>query len=173
MSQTDQRFGAPRSDIDDPDAADGVLVDLRCSIALIRNGQILLVHRTSHPGRPNDGDWVLPGGHPNDGESMVACAARETLEETGVAVDVGRCLFVYEVVGPTEVGRRVELVFGATATNVESLGSREAERHPELVDLDDLPGLDLRPPLAGYLRGLSWPQPAGAAYLGNLWRPRK
>lgn len=49
-------------------------------------------------------------------------------------------------------------------------GSRETDRHPELVSLDDLHVLNLRPPLAGYVRGLNRPQQAGAPYLGNLWR---
>ncbi len=152
-------------------AADGVMVDLRCSVALIRRNRILVLHRAARPGRDSDGDWVLPGGHPADGEAMRACAARETFEETGLRVDVGRCLFVYEIVGPEEVGRRVELVFAATAESLDELGGRESGRHPEMVDLDDLPALDLRPPLAGHLRGLRFPQPTGAAYLGNLWRP--
>lgn len=154
-------------------AADGVMVDLRCSVALIRKNRILLLHRAAHPEVDNNGDWVLPGGHPGAGESMRACAARETLEETGLRVDVGRCLFVYEIVGPEEVGRRVELVFAATAENFDELRARESDRHPELVELDDLPALDLRPPLAGHLRGLRFPQPTGAACLGNLWRPRR
>lgn len=172
MNRTDRSPARPAAlDVPQPEATDGVLVELRCSVALIKNNQVLLLHRTAHPGRDADGDWVLPGGHPADGESMRSCAARETHEETGLRVDVGRCLFVYEVVGPTEIGRRVELVFAATTSNLDELGPRETDRHPELVNLDDLPALDLRPPLAGYLRGLSWPQPAGAAYLGNLWRP--
>lgn len=172
MDRTDRHSNeSPTFATSPPEAADGVLVDLRCSVALIRNDQILLLHRTTRPGHPSGGDWVLPGGHPRDGESMRACATRETLEETGLAVDVGRCLFVYEVVGPTEIGRRVELVFAATAANVDALGQRETNRHPELVNLEDLSSLDLRPPLAGYLRGLRWPQSPGAAYLGNLWRP--
>ncbi|MBN9106976.1 MAG: NUDIX hydrolase [Propionibacteriaceae bacterium] len=172
MSPTDRRTDElPPLSETPPDIVDGVLVDLRCSVALIRNDQLLLLHRTAHPGRQSTGDWVLPGGHPRDGESMRACATRETLEETGLSVDAGRCLFVYEVVGPTETGRRVELVFAATTSNLDALGQRETDRHPELVNLEDLPGVDLRPPLAGYLRGLRWPQPPGAAYLGNLWRP--
>lgn len=172
MNRTDGRLGRSSAlDTTQAEATDGVLVELRCSVALIKNNQILLLHRTTRPGHDDDGDWVLPGGHPADGESMRSCAARETHEETGLRVDVGRCLFVYEVVGPTEIGRRVELVFAATTPSFDSLGPREIDRHPELVNLDDLHALDLRPPLAGYLRGLSWPQPAGAAYLGNLWRP--
>lgn len=154
-------------------SSDGTSVDLRCSIALIKNEQILLLHRSTRPHRDDDGDWILPGGHPATGESMRACAARESREETGLSVEVGRCLFVYEIVGPTEIGRRVELVFAATTASIGPLASREADRHPEFVRLEDLTALNLRPPLAGFLRGLSRPQPIGAAYLGNLWRPHR
>lgn len=103
---------------DDLPVLDGVMVDLRCSIALIKNDEILLLHRTTHPQRRYAGDWVLPGGHPSDGESMHACAVREAKEETGLSVELGRCLFVYEIVGPGDAGRRVELVFAATARSI-------------------------------------------------------
>ncbi len=44
-----------------------------------RDGQLLLV-------RNHGGGWSPPGGHLDFGESPEACAARETLEETGVRV---------------------------------------------------------------------------------------
>jgi len=150
---------------------DGAMVDLRCSIVLIKNDEILLLHRTTHPQRRYAGDWILPGGHPSDGESMHACAVREAKEETGLSIELGRCLFIYEIVGPGDVGRRVELVFAATARSTSQLSSQEDHRHPEFVPLAELPKLNLRPPLTGHLRGLRAAQPAGAAYLGNLWRP--
>jgi 8-oxo-dGTP diphosphatase len=46
---------------------------------VIRNGQLLLV-------RNQRGFWSTPGGHLDFGESPDVCAARETLEETGVSV---------------------------------------------------------------------------------------
>jgi 8-oxo-dGTP diphosphatase len=46
---------------------------------VVRDGQLLLV-------RNHRGFWSTPGGHLDFGESLEACAARETLEETGVAV---------------------------------------------------------------------------------------
>jgi 8-oxo-dGTP diphosphatase len=46
---------------------------------VIRDGQLLLV-------RNQRGLWSTPGGHLDFGESPEVCAARETLEETGVSV---------------------------------------------------------------------------------------
>lgn len=46
---------------------------------VVRNGRLLLV-------RNERGFWSTPGGHLDFGESPDVCAARETLEETGVAV---------------------------------------------------------------------------------------
>lgn len=76
---------------------DGMPVRLRRSVVLIRNDNLVLVHRTDNPTRSDGVDWVLPGGNPRAGEPMQACAIRETAEGTGMAVHAGRCLFVYEV----------------------------------------------------------------------------
>jgi 8-oxo-dGTP diphosphatase len=46
---------------------------------VVRDGQFLLV-------RNHRGFWSTPGGHLDFGESPEDCAARETLEETGVSV---------------------------------------------------------------------------------------
>lgn len=46
---------------------------------VVRDGRLLLV-------RNHQGFWSTPGGHLDFGESLEACAARETLEETGVSV---------------------------------------------------------------------------------------
>jgi 8-oxo-dGTP pyrophosphatase MutT (NUDIX family) len=159
------------------------LVDLRCSVVVMRNGQILAVHRRAF------GDWVLPGGRPREGEGMTTCAMRETMEETGLTVHPGRCLFVLEVTDPKERRRLVELVFAAEdADPRRPPASREPGRFPEFVTLQRLRGASMHPPLAGYLGGLmggagpgnggrrgrvsagTTPE-AGAPYLGNLWRP--
>ncbi|SPQ17681.1 4712bce7-94c1-4c37-b8a7-a406ed7cdb77 [Thermothielavioides terrestris] len=45
-------------------------------------------------GSHGDGQWQFPGGHLEVGESFFACAERETLEETGLAVRAQRLLAV-------------------------------------------------------------------------------
>jgi ADP-ribose pyrophosphatase len=69
---------------------------------VIRDGAILLVKRGVEPGR---GLWAIPGGTLRLGESMRECAAREVLEETGVTIAVGDCLYVFDLVETDESGR--------------------------------------------------------------------
>ena len=51
------------------------------------DGRILLGQRKGAHGA---GTWSTPGGHLETGESVAECAARELLEETGIAVDVAK-----------------------------------------------------------------------------------
>jgi 8-oxo-dGTP diphosphatase len=143
-------------------------IDVRCSAIVFRDHTVLLVHRS----RDGVRDWVLPGGTPRPGESMAACARRETLEETGLLVYPARVAFVLEALGPASVRRTVDLVFLAAPREYREPESREPDLEARFVPLDELPGLYLRPPLAGHLRALHarGGEPA-AAYLGNLWRP--
>ncbi len=45
--------------------------------------------------RADSGQWCIPGGGMDAGESVEECSAREMLEETGLVVRVGRLLGVY------------------------------------------------------------------------------
>jgi len=143
-------------------------LDVRCSAVVFHRDAVLLVHRA----RNGAGDWVLPGGSPSPGESMAACAQREVLEETGLPVTPGRVAFVLESLAPGGRRRTVDLVFLATLADQCEPRSGEPGLEAQFVPLSDLPGLVLRPPLAGHLRALHARGPARtAAYLGNLWRP--
>lgn len=145
--------------------------DVRCSAVVFRGQEVLLVHRI----REGSDDWVLPGGTPRPSEAMGACARREILEETGITAEPGRIAFVLESHGPESGVHTLDLVFLAT---LSAPGQEPCSAEPDLeasfVPLSSLHQLDLRPPLAGHLRGLNTRQPGQtAAYLGNLWRPRR
>ena len=61
-----------------------------CSAAIFdSSGQKLLLTR-----RADNGEWCLPGGHMEPGESAVEACAREVEEETGLKVRVGRLIGV-------------------------------------------------------------------------------
>jgi 8-oxo-dGTP diphosphatase len=153
-----------------PDRSDDSPVNLRCSVVVVRQDRVLLLHRGSLPASV-DGDWVLPGGRPRFGESAVACARREVREETGLDVVVQRCLFIVEVAAPETGDREVELVFVALAPADAQPSVQETNRWPTFVPISRLRNLRLRPPLAGHLANLIVERLTGAAYLGNLWRP--
>lgn len=53
-------------------------------VAVVRDGQVLLVERGTPP---RVGRWSLPAGYLEYDESPAACAVRELEEETGIAVD--------------------------------------------------------------------------------------
>lgn len=61
----------------------------------VRNGNVLLVKRGIEPSR---GLWAIPGGTLKLGETLQECAAREILEETGVRVRVGSCVYVFDFI---------------------------------------------------------------------------
>lgn len=56
--------------------------------ALVREGRVLLVHRSPHR-RAYPGVWDLPGGHVETGETELAALTRELREELGVQIATG------------------------------------------------------------------------------------
>ncbi|MBB2964846.1 NUDIX hydrolase [Methylobacterium sp. R2-1] len=70
------------------------------SIAVIRDGRVLLAARANEPMR---GVWTLPGGLVEAGESLAAGALRELREEVGVQAEV-----VGPSLTPTEIILRDE-----------------------------------------------------------------
>ena len=62
-----------------------------------RGDEVLLIKRGK---APRLGDWSIPGGKVNRGESLHDAALRELFEETGVIAEIGPLLGVYEIIEP-------------------------------------------------------------------------
>jgi len=69
---------------------------------VIRGREVLLVKR-AHP--PRAGEWSLPGGRLELGESLVDGVRREVREETGIDVSVGPLVEVFDRVHRDADGR--------------------------------------------------------------------
>lgn len=71
--------------------------------AVILDGSRVLLVKRAHA--PLKGEWSLPGGAVELGETIEAAVAREVLEETGIVVDVGPIVEVLDRVQHTPDGR--------------------------------------------------------------------
>ncbi len=69
---------------------------------VIHDGAVLLVRR-AYP--PRQGEWSLPGGQLELGESLAEGVRREVREETGLDVEVGAVVDVFDRVHRDEAGR--------------------------------------------------------------------
>ena len=80
---------------------------IACVGAIVRDdlGRLLMIKRGTSPGK---GQWSIPGGRIEIGESPADAAAREVEEETGLRVSVGGLAGVVELVGPDGVVYDVE-----------------------------------------------------------------
>lgn len=68
----------------------------------IHQNRVLLVKRGREPNR---GLWAIPGGKLLLGEMLQECAARETLEETGITVKIGTISYVFDFFERDDTGK--------------------------------------------------------------------
>lgn len=125
---------------DDPNAPPANSIVPSANVVVVNDaGEILLIHRTD-----ND-NWALPGGAMDLGESLPQAAVRETLEETGVHVEITGLVGIYtdpkHVILYTsngEVRQEFSVVFTARPVGGEPTPSAESrEVHwvaPEKID---------------------------------------
>jgi 8-oxo-dGTP diphosphatase len=71
-------------------------------IVVLRGDEVLLIKRGKPP---YAGEWSIPGGKIEYGESAVEAALRELLEETGVTARIIGLIDVVDSIGGREAGR--------------------------------------------------------------------
>jgi ADP-ribose pyrophosphatase YjhB (NUDIX family) len=71
-------------------------------VIVVEDGRVVLVQRGQEP---LAGHWTLPGGALELGETLETGVAREMLEETGLVVDVGPVVDVFDRILTDEAGR--------------------------------------------------------------------
>ena len=69
---------------------------------IVQDGRVLIVKRKYDP---LAGRWSLPGGGVELGETLEASVAREMLEETGLDIEVGPVIEVFDRITRDEEGR--------------------------------------------------------------------
>ena len=77
-----------------PKAAVGAVV--------IEEGRILLVKRKY---APKKGNWAIPGGSVNLGESLQAAAEREIMEETGLIIEAKEPVYTFDLIEHDSKGK--------------------------------------------------------------------
>jgi 8-oxo-dGTP diphosphatase len=107
--------------------------------AIVRraDGALLMARRRNVHG---DGTWSTPGGHLEFGETPEACAARETLEETGVVV--GSCRLLQLTNDVLRDDGRHYVTLWIECDHVSGTGEPLAEHELDMVEwfpVDELP----------------------------------
>ena len=71
--------------------------------AIVRKGDSVLLIRRGKP--PRSGEWSIPGGGVELGETWQEAAAREVREECGIEIAVGDHVQVIDIIQRDEAGR--------------------------------------------------------------------
>ena len=98
---------------------------LTVDAVIVKGGKIVLIKRKEEPFQ---GQYALPGGFVEYGETVEAALRREVLEETGLAVDVSSLVGIYSDPHRDPRGHVVTAAFAAIIVNgVLASGSDAAE----------------------------------------------
>lgn len=129
---------------DDPDAPDvNSVVPSAAAYVVNSDGAVLLIERT------DNGNWSMPGGAMDPGESLTGTAVRETLEEAGVDVEVDGVVGIWtspghriEYTSDGEVRQEFTVVYRARAVGGEPRPSSES-KHVEWVEPERIADLQM------------------------------
>src|SRR5687767_753985 len=106
-------------------------------LLFFRENQILLLRRFNTGFR--DGEYSVPAGHLDGNETVMAAAAREAVEETGVRIEAGEIAFS-SVMHRNEGDERVDFFVHVRSWQGEPVNA-ETDKCDELswTDINDLP----------------------------------
>ena len=97
---------------------------------------VVLVRRGSEP---YEGQWALPGGFVEVGETVEQAALREAAEETGLAVELARLVGVYSDPERDPRGHNVSVAFLARVVGGDLVAATDAAEvavlDPDSVEL--------------------------------------
>jgi 8-oxo-dGTP diphosphatase len=123
--------GPPQAEARTIPAAGGVVLDDASRILVVRRGR-----------PPSAGEWTLPGGRVEDGESPEVAAAREVLEETAVEARVVAPLGVVIIVREGVVYAIHEFLMSSRGDQPPRAGDDASDAR--WVIREDLEGLGVR-----------------------------
>ena len=108
-------------------------------IARAPQPSVLLIRRGNPPYK---GHWALPGGFLEERERLVACAARELAEETGLRVspDAGTLVGIYDDPDRDPRGRVIGVVYLFVIDRVRDVKGGDDAAAARWFPLDALPG---------------------------------
>ena len=132
--------------LDDPVAPKANSVVPSANVIVVRDrGEILMIRRT------DNGNWAVPGGGMDLGESIIEAAVRETREETGITCEITGLVGIYtdphHVILYTsngEVRQEFSIVFTARLVSGELRPSNESAE-PQWVPPDAVADLQMHP----------------------------
>jgi 8-oxo-dGTP diphosphatase len=87
---------------------------LTVDAVIVKDGKIVLIKRKNEPFQ---GQYALPGGFVEYGETVEAALRREVLEETGLVVDVSSLVGIYSDPRRDPRGHVVSAAFAAVIVN--------------------------------------------------------
>jgi len=113
---------------------------LGASACVWKEGKVLLVQRA----KPPLGLWSLPGGHVELGETAVAAAERELLEESGMTADITEFVGLYEIILERPLFHYAIACYGGMWRSGEARASSDA-LDVRWVAPEELDSLDFAP----------------------------
>ena len=137
-------------------------------------GKILMV-KQCHEGKDI---WMVPGGAIENGENAAEAAVREVLEETGLAIRIGRLLWHVEEVSETRGQRFVNFFLAEKVGGTFSLGTdpefdpdNQVLREARFLSRKEILGLERVYP--EYLRTELWEALEPKYYRNEVFKIRK